>query len=192
MQQLIELAPLIAFFIVWKFFDIYMATAVLMGAMLLLVAWDWLRTRQVPKMHLLSAVLVWVFGAATLILHDVRFIQLKATIFYWLVALVLGGSVWIGRITMLERLMGTTIPEDHKVPPTTWRNASLVAALFYAALGGVNLWVARTMSEETWVIFKTWVSIPLVFVFTAALLFWLLRGYEPKDAPKDEPPQASA
>lgn len=192
MQQLIELAPLIAFFIFWKIYDIYVATAVLMGAMMLLVAWDWLRTRQVPKMHLLSAVLVWVFGAATLILHDVRFIQLKATIFYWLIALVLGGSIWIGRITVFERLMGTTIPGDHKVSPATWRNASLVAALFYAVLGGVNLWVARTMSLETWMIFKTWISIPLVFVFTAGLLFWLLRGYEPKDGPKDEPPKASA
>jgi intracellular septation protein len=187
MQQLIELAPLIAFFIVWKFSDIYMATAVLMGAMLLLVVWDWVRTRTVPKMHLLSAVLVWVFGAATLILHDVRFIQLKATVFYWLVALVLGGSVWIGRITVLERLMGASIPEDHKVPPATWRNVSLVSALFYAALGGANLWVARTMSEENWVFFKTWLTLPLVILFTAGLIYWLLHGYQPKDEPKDDP-----
>jgi intracellular septation protein len=192
MQQLIELAPLIAFFVVWKFSDIYMATGVLMGAMLLLVAWDWLRTRTVPKMHLLSAVLVWVFGAATLILHDVRFIQLKATVFYWLVAVVLGGSIWIGRITVLERLMGASIPADHKVPATTWRNVSLVSALFYAALGGTNLWVAHTMSEETWVFFKTWVTIPLVFIFTAGLIYWLLRGYQPKDGPDGDPPKASA
>jgi intracellular septation protein len=187
MQQLIELAPLIAFFLVWKFSDIYMATAVLMGAMLLLVAWDWFRTRTVPKMHLLSAVLVWVFGAATLILHDVRFIQLKATVFYWLVALVLGGSIWIGRITVLERLMGGSIPENHKVPPSTWRNVSLASALFYAALGAANLWVAHTMSEQNWVFFKTWITVPLVFVFTGGLMFWLLRGYESKDEPKDEP-----
>src|SRR5688500_15423897 len=100
MQQLIELAPLIAFFAVWKFADIYAATAVLMVAMLLLVAWDWMRTRVVPKMHLVSAVLVWIFGAATLILHDVRFLQMKPTIFYWLIALVLGGSIWIGKKTL--------------------------------------------------------------------------------------------
>ena len=192
MHLLIELAPLIAFFIAWMIAGIYPATAVLMVGMLLLLAWDWLRTRKIPKMHLLSAVLVWVFGAATLILHDVRFIQWKATIFYWLVALVIGGSVWIGRITVLERLVGSAIPEDHKVPPTTWRNASLVAALFYAVLGGVNIWVARTMSEKAWVIFKAWVAIPLGAVFTLGLVFWLLRGYEPKEVPKDDPPQASA
>jgi intracellular septation protein len=192
MQQLIELAPLVAFFLVWKFADIYVATAVLMGAMLLLVAWDWFRTRVVPKMHLVSAVLVWIFGAATLILHDVRFIQMKPTILYWLIALVLGGSVWIGKMTLLERLMTTAIPEGHTVPAATWRHASLVSALFYAALGAVNLWVAHTMTEENWVFFKTWLTIPVVFLFTGGILFWLLRGYEPKDGPKDEPPTASA
>ena len=75
MQTLIELAPLLAFFVAYKWFGgIYPATAVLMGAMALLLAWDWLRTRTVPKMHLISAMLVWVFGIATLLLRDQRFI----------------------------------------------------------------------------------------------------------------------
>jgi intracellular septation protein len=80
MQTLIELAPLIAFFAAYKFAGIYVATAVLMGAMLLLLGWDWLSKRAIPKMHLISAILVWVFGTVTLILHDVRFIQWKATV----------------------------------------------------------------------------------------------------------------
>src|SRR5687767_5276298 len=104
MQTLIELAPLLAFFVAYGVAGIYTATAVLMVAMLLLLAWDWLKSRQVPRMHLISAVLVWVFGAATLMLRDVRFIQWKATIFYWLIALVLAGSIWIGKKTLLERL----------------------------------------------------------------------------------------
>lgn len=177
METLIELAPLIAFFVTYKFFGgIYPATAVLMAAMLLLLAWDWLRTRKLPQMHLISAVLVWVFGIATLLLHDVRFIQWKATVFYWLVALAIGGTVWIGKMTLLERLLGKNLPEDVKVSPGRWRNLSLVAAAFYAALGALNLWVAYNMSEETWVTFKTWVVVPLLFVFTAALIFWILRG----------------
>jgi intracellular septation protein len=189
MQTLIELAPLIAFFAAYKFAGIYVATAVLMGAMLLLLAWDWFSRREIPKMHLVSAVLVWVFGTVTLVLHDVRFIQWKATVFYWLVALVLGGSIWIGKKTLLERLMIAAVPEGHTVPTATWKRTSLVAALFYLALGAVNLWVAYTMSEKTWVFFKTWLTIPLVFAFTAGLMFWILRGYQTEDGPKDEPPK---
>lgn len=183
MQILIELAPLIAFFVTYKWFGgIYPATAVLMVGMLLLVAWDWLRTRVVPQMHLVSAVLVWVFGLATLILRDERFIQWKATVFYWLVALALAVTTWIGRATLLERLLGKSLPEGVTVTAATWRNLSLVSAAFYAALGAVNLWVAYTMSQDTWVTFKSWIVLPLVFVFTAGVIFWLMRGHEPKES----------
>lgn len=184
MHMLIELAPLIAFFAVWVFANIYAATAVLMGGMALLLAWDWLSTRSIPKMHLLSAVLVWIFGAATLVLHDVRFIQLKATVFYWLIALVLFGSVWIGRTTVLERLLSAGLPEDFKATPSTWRNLSFVCALFYALLGGANLWIAQNMSERAWIVFKTWITIPVVVAFTGSVVFWLLRGYEPREPEK--------
>lgn len=184
MQTLIELAPLIAFFAAYKWGGgIYPATAVLMGAMLLLLAWDWLRTRKIPQMHLISTLLVWVFGIATLVLRDVRFIQWKATVFYWLVAIVLAGSIWIGRITLLERLLGKSLPEDASVPSSTWRNLSLVSAAFYLGLGALNLYVAYTMSESTWVTFKSWVVIPLVFAFTIGVVVWLMRGTAPGKAP---------
>ena len=177
MQILIELAPLIAFFVTFKWFGgIYPATAVLMVGMLLLLAWDWLRTRKVPQMHLVSALLVWVFGAATLLLQDDRFIKWKATIFYWLVALVLAGSIWIGKSTLLERLLGKSLPEGVAVSASSWRNLSLVSALFYLALGAANLWIAFRMSQEAWVNFKTFVAVPLLFVFTLGIVFWIMRG----------------
>ena len=154
MQILIELAPLIAFFVTYKWFGgIYPATAVLMVGMLLLLVWDWLRTRMVPQLHLVSAILVWVFGAATLVLRDERFIQWKATVFYWLVAAVLAGSVWIGKMTLLERLLSKSLP-DVTIKPAAWRNLSLVSALFYFGLGAANLWMAYNMSQEAWVNFK--------------------------------------
>ncbi|HET7810163.1 MAG TPA: inner membrane-spanning protein YciB [Steroidobacteraceae bacterium] len=184
MQSLIEFFPLAAFFIAWALGGIYVATGVLMAAMALLLAWDWFRTRTIPKMHLVSAVLVWVFGGITLVLHDVRFIQWKATVFYWAIAALLAGSVWIGRQTLLERLIGSSIPEDHRIEPTTWRSLSLVSALFYAALGATNIWIAYHMSEAAWVIFKSWITIPLLLAFNVVLIFWLLRGYEQKDPPE--------
>jgi intracellular septation protein len=148
--------------------------------MALLLAYDWLRTRKLPQMHLVSAVLVWVFGIATLLLRDVRFIQWKATVFYWLVALAVGATVWIGKSTLLERLLGKTLPEGVTVSAARWRNMSLVAAAFYLALGALNLWVAYTMSEPTWVFFKTWIVVPLLLVFTFGLVLWIMRGQQPQ------------
>ena len=58
MQALIDLAPLAAFFITYYLGGIYLATAVLMIAMVALLLLDLLRLKRVPPMHLLSAVLV--------------------------------------------------------------------------------------------------------------------------------------
>lgn len=181
MQMLIELAPLLAFFGTWAVAGIYVATAVLMGAMALLLAWDWFTTRKIPNLHLLSAVLVWVFGTVTLLLHDVRFIQWKFTVYYWIVALAMLGSLWIGKKPLLERLLGGALPEGANIPAARWRNCSLAYAAFCLALGAVNLWVAYTMSESAWMIFKSWISIPVLAVFTFALLYWLLHDQDLKE-----------
>ncbi len=104
MQFLFELAPVIAFVVAYVLGGIYVATATIMVAMAVMLAVDYLRTRRIPTMHGLSAVLVFVFGAATLILHDKRFIQWKPTVFYWLVSVCLLGSLWIGKQPLLQRL----------------------------------------------------------------------------------------
>ena len=93
MQALLEFLPLVAFLGAYYAADLYTATAVLMVSMVALLAVDWLRGRRIPPMHGVSALLVFIFGAATLILHDQRFIQWKPTIFFWLVSLAFLGSL---------------------------------------------------------------------------------------------------
>jgi intracellular septation protein len=184
MQTAVEFVPWIIFFLVYKLAGgIYPATASLMGALALLLAYDWLTTRKVPQIHLVLAVLVWLFGAATLILHDVRFLQWKASIFYWLIGIAFGATVWIGKMTLLERVLGAGLPEGVKVPAPSWRNMSLLSAVFYIALGFANIWVALNRSESDWVTFKLWIAIPLATLFSFGVVLWLLRGMFAKEAP---------
>ena len=160
MQTVIEFAPWIVFGLVYKFGGgLYPATAVLMVAMVLLLVYDWLRTRKVPQMHLILAVLVWVFGAATLILHDVRFLQWKASVFYWIAGLVFAGSR-VDRQVTSARTPARQGPARgrHVVPAATWRNSSLVMGAFYSLLGVANIWVALNRSEADWVNFKVWIA----------------------------------
>ncbi len=177
MQFLFELAPIVAFVIAYKLGGIYVATTTLMVAMAIMLAVDYLRTRRIPTMHALSAVLVFVFGAATLILHDKRFIQWKPTVFYWLVSICLLGSLWIGKQPLLQRLMGAALEGMEgavKVSDTTWRRANLLCAAFYLVLGIANLAVAFNTSEDTWVKSK-FVFIAVLFAFTFAQFFWIMR-----------------
>jgi intracellular septation protein len=177
MQTVIEFAPWIVFGLVYKFGGgLYPATAALMVAMGLLLLYDWLRERRVPQMHLILAILVWVFGAATLLLHDVRFLQWKASVFYWIAGLAFAGSAFIGKQTLLQRLLASGLPEGQSVPASTWRSSSILMGLFYVALGFVNIWVALNRSEADWVLFKVWIAPPAAIVFTLAVVLWSLRG----------------
>lgn len=175
MQSILELAPLIAFFVAYYLGGIYVATGVLMVAMVLLVLVDYVRTRSVPTMHGVSAVLVLLFGAATLLLHDQRFIQWKPTVFFWLVSIALLGSMWIGKQPLVQRIIGKLLEGQAQVADLTWRKLNLIWCAFYAALGAVNLLVAFNASEAMWVKFKV-IGLPvLIFAFTAVQLFWLMR-----------------
>jgi len=175
LQSILELAPLIAFFIAYYLGGIYVATGVLMAAMVLLVLVDYARTRKVPAMHGISTVLVLLFGTATLLLHDQRFIQWKPTVFFWLLSVALLGSMWIGKQPLVQRLVGKVLEGQVQVTDATWRKLNLLWCAFYAALGVANLLVAFNASEATWVKFKVIGLTALVFAFTAAQLFWLMR-----------------
>jgi len=176
MQALLEYAPWIVFGIVIAITrDIYIATGALMVVMTLMLAYYWVSTRKVPKMHLALTIMVLVFGGATLILHDARFLQWKASIVYWLIGLAFAGSVWIGKKTLLERAMGENLPEGVVIPGASWRNASLLLGGFNILLGFVNIWVARTRTEQEWGFFKAWIAAPLAMVFAVAVVLYLLR-----------------
>src|SRR6202050_2402913 len=97
MQALFDLAPLAAFFVAYYLGGIYVATAVLMIAMVALLLVDLLRLRRVPPMHLVSALLVLALGNVTVILRDPRFLKWKPPVLLWLVALPSLGRPWIGR-----------------------------------------------------------------------------------------------
>ena len=183
MQFLFELAPIIAFVIAYALGGIYVATATIMVAMAVMLLVDYLRTKRVSPMHGISAVLVFVFGAATLILHDKRFIQWKPTVFYWLVSLCLLGSLWIGKQPLLQRLMSAAFEGQVQVSDRTWRRANVACALFYLLLGIANLAVAFNTSEATWVKSKI-VFIVVLFAFTFAQFFWIMRQQPQTPSPQ--------
>jgi intracellular septation protein len=176
MDSLLELAPVVAFFGTYYFTkDIYTATAVLMVAMALLLAVDYLRTRRIPTLHLVSAVLVFAFGAATLLLHSKQFIQWKPTAFFWLLAVAFLLSNWIGKQPLVQRMLSKSLGTEIQVSPATWRRLNWLWIVFYVAIGALNLFVAFNASESAWVNFKMFGLTGATFVFLALQIAWLMR-----------------
>lgn len=195
MQALLEFAPLLAFIIAYYLGGLYTATAVLMVAMLVLLAVDYLLRRRISPMHALSAVLVFVLGAATLLFHDKHFIQIKPTALFWLAGLAFLASFWIGERTLTERLLRATLQDQVRVPQSVWRRLNAVWVVFYGFLGGINLLLAYYASERVWVNFKVFGLTILTLVFVGLQVIWLTRRaevessrQEPEHSPEAPPP----
>jgi intracellular septation protein len=168
MQPLFDLLPVILFFVTYRFSDIFVATGVLIVAVIVQTAVQWFRTRKVSSVALISAALVLVFGGLTLIIHDKAFIQWKVTVLDWLLAAGLLASHYFGEQPFTQRLLGEHFIAERSV----WLKLSHAWIVFLLALGALNLYVAYNYPESTWVTFKL-VAIGVQFVYMFATIFWL-------------------
>ncbi len=169
MQLLFDFFPIIVFFVVYKFADIYAATGAIIVAMALQLAVQWYRDRKINKMLLVSGALVAVLGGVTLALRDPLFIQWKPTIVNWLFAAAFLGTQMFGRKTLVERIMGHAI----ELEPALWRQLNVVWIVNFLVLGAANLYVVYTFSEEVWVNFKLFGMIGLTLLTAVGQAVWI-------------------
>jgi intracellular septation protein len=173
MQMLLEFLPILAFVVAYKFFGgIYVATTVLMIGMPLSLALLWLKAKKLPTMFAISTGLVLAFGAATLVLRDARFIQWKPTIFLWLVALAFLLSAFVGKQPLAQRFMQHVLGET-QMSRGEWLKLNTAWVLYGVLTGAANLFVAHYASEDTWVDFKIWGLMGIMFLFLMGQFAWL-------------------
>jgi intracellular septation protein len=180
MQFLIDLLPVIAFFIAYKMAGIYVATAVLIVGVLAQTAVAWIRHRKVSGMLLTSAALVLVFGGLTLLVHDATFIKWKPTIVNWLFAAAFLASQFLRGPSIIQRMLG----ENVTLEADDWKRLNLMWVAFFAVSGVLNLWVAYNFDEATWVNFKLFGLMGLTLVFALLQGLWIARKAEHSDAGK--------
>ena len=175
MQAALNFLPLAAFMLAYRYGGIYLATVVLMVAMVLLALIDYLRLRRVSPMHAVSTVLVLIFGTATLVLHDPRFLKIKPTLLLWLMALAFLGSQWIGASPLSQRLLEPALAPGASVSRPQWLRINLIWVGAYVLLGCLNLYVVQNASEQTWVYFKVFGLTIALAVLGVAQALWLQR-----------------
>ena len=111
MQFLADYFPLVLFFVAFKLWDIYVATAVAIVASVLQIAYFRWRGK-VQVVHWVSLAIIVVFGGATLLLHDETFIKWKPTVLYWLFGAILAVGRLAFRRNLLAALMkGMALPD---------------------------------------------------------------------------------
>ncbi|HEY1736203.1 MAG TPA: septation protein A [Methylovirgula sp.] len=159
---------------------LFTATAVLMIAVVAALIVSYLRTRHLPVMPLVTAVLVVVFGALTLYLHDPSFIKMKPTILYAAFGLALFGGLLFNK-PLLPTLLDNAIALSDR----GWRILTLRWGLFFFALAIANEIIWRTQSTNTWVLFKFPGTVLIIFLFTMSQLPLMMRHEVKEEAPAE-------
>ena len=191
MKQLLEFVPIALFFISYQMNGetirlgdwaytmdgIYSATLILMIATTLQVFGLALWERKFEKRGLWMLAAVLIFGAATVVLRNELFIQWKPTIFNWALGILFIGSQFIGKKTIMERTLGAQL----QLPKRAWTTLNLVWASHFTIVGGLNLWVAYTFSEDAWVSYKLYSAIGFTVVLTI-LTAIIMTPYLKKEA----------
>jgi intracellular septation protein len=176
MKFLFDLFPVLLFFVAFKLFDIYVATAVAIGATFAQIGWLKWKRRKVDTMMWVTLVIIVVFGGATLALHDETFIKWKPTVLYWLFGLVMGGAELLFRKNLIRAMLG----EQVRMPDAVWSRLNWSWTGFFAFMGAANLYVAYNFSTDTWVNFKLFGGMGLMLLFVVLQAVFLARYIEEK------------
>lgn len=190
-RLLIDLGPLLVFFLV-NFLapvpalaKIFVATAAFMVAMVAALLWSALRYRHVSPLLWFSGLMVVVLGGLTLWLQNETFIKVKPTIYYLLVAGLLGFGLWKKK-PLLKLVLGSAYPG---LSDLGWAKLTRNWAIFFVVMAALNEFVWRNSSTDFWVAFKLWGAIPLTLLFAGANVPMLLRhGLSAEEKPLEPGP----
>ena len=169
MKQILEFLPIVLFFGAYQmdgetltvgawshtFDGIFSATAVLMIATIAVWLIMLAITQRNDKRLMWMMVAVVAFGTATLILRDQRFIQWKPTVFNWGLAALFFGSQFVGKKTLLERLLGQQLV----LSVIIWKRLNALWVTNFITVGALNLYVVYQYEEAFWVSYKLYSSI---------------------------------
>lgn len=180
MKFLFDFLPILFFFLAYKYFDIYVATAVAIASTFAQVAVIWFNTRKFAKMQLITLVILVVFGGLTLYLKDETFIKWKPTVVNWLFAVAFLVTQFLGDKTAIERMMSSALT----LPQQIWRRLNLGWVFFFVALGCANLYVMNYFDTATWVNFKLFGILGLTVAFIILQSLYLSRYMEKTDNKK--------
>jgi intracellular septation protein len=182
MKFLFDLFPVLLFFAAFKFADIYVATAVAIGATFLQIGLLALLRRRIEPMLWVSLAIIVVFGGATLVLRDETFIKWKPTVLYWLFGAVLAGAALLLRKNLIRSMLSAQV----QLPEPVWSRLNWSWVGFFAFMGAANLLVAYNFSTDQWVNFKLFGGTGLMLLFVVAQAVYLARHVQ-EDKPAQEP-----
>lgn len=185
LKMALELGPLLVFFfgnlrgewLVGKFpalsaigGPLLIATALFMVATVISLIISKIVFKHLPVMPFVSGIVVLVFGSLSIWLQDETFIKMKPTIVNTLFGVLLLGGLFFGK-----SLLGYVFNSAFQLDAEGWKKLTLRWGIFFFFLAILNEVVWRNFSDEAWVNFKVWGTMPITILFTLSQMPLIMR-----------------
>ena len=146
------------------------ATALFMVATVISLIISKIVFKHLPVMPFVSGIVVLVFGGLSIWLQDETFIKMKPTIVNTLFGVVLLGGLAFG-----TSLLGYVFNAAFQLDAEGWKKLTLRWGIFFLFLAVLNEVVWRNFSDDVWVSFKVWGTMPITILFTLAQMPLIMK-----------------
>ncbi len=175
MKLFYDLLPIIVFFIAYKIYGIYVATATAIGAAVALIGFTLFRGKRPDMMQLITLAMIIVLGGATLFFRNELFIKWKPTVVYW----ILGGAFMLTPLFTKKTIVETMLDKSITLTTKGWKILNASWYCFFFFMGILNLIVVYSFDTDVWVNFKLFGTLGLTIVFVI-LQAILVSHFQPK------------
>ena len=117
--------------------------------------------KKIPKVPIISALIVSLFGGLTLYFDNKIFFYMKPTIVNLLFAFVL----FFGSFFLKKNLLKSLLESSIQLEERGWELLNKRWMIFFIFLAFLNEIIWRTQTEDFWVKFKVFGIIPITFIF---------------------------
>jgi len=167
LKFLTDFGPLVIFFYYYydSGKDLKIAIPPFIIATIIALALMWFLEKKIPKVPLLSGILIVFFGGLTIYFDNPVFIYIKPTIINILFGLALIFGKYFTKEPILKKLMGKSVSLTNE----GWEVLNKRWIYFFFGLALLNEFIWRTYCPEQeyiWVNFKVWGLLPITLVFT--------------------------
>ena len=160
-KSVIEIIPLILFFVANAKYGIILATKVFVVTTIIALVVSYLYYKKVSTPLLITSFLVLIFGGLTIFFKDPTFIKLKPTIVYILFSTFL----FLG-LALKKNFLKIYLSSLIKLNDVGWNTLTIRWGIFFVVMAILNEIIWRNFSTDFWVSFKVFGFLPLTIIFT--------------------------
>ena len=171
-KSLLEMGPLILFFVVNYFYGIFAGTAILVVSTIISLVVSKLLYKSIPMLAAFGCVAVVLFGSLTLIFDNDLFIKIKPTV----VSLIIAGILLLGKV-MGKNPLAIVMRSSITLEEEGWTKLTWLWVFMFIVMAIANEIAWRNLTTDQWVSFKAF-GIPVLSVFFGLLSLPILKKYQ--------------